>query len=104
MFDNAFKCIDSEFELNPVIQSSVMLAKPSEIVLGKTQNGKPATFSYVSISYVLKLVLNNEDDRCHILSQKNVAASDDMASYVDGDVFKIGHITFFDRVYSTQTS
>ena len=88
MFSNVFSDIDSDYKLNKFVESNFMLAMPSEIVLATKASGKPAVFSYVSVTSVLKHMLLNEDIRHHILSRQDVLPnSDRMTSFVDGSVY-----------------
>ena len=88
VFEDIFKQIDTDYKLNKTIQSHFTFVKPSMMVLADNQQGKPAVFSYVSVTSVLKLVLGNNDVRCHVLSCMNAVPCDRMSSYIDGSAYQ----------------
>jgi hypothetical protein len=89
VFADVFDKIDTEYKLNKMIRTEFMFVQPIEIVLGSQPGKKPAVFSYIPVTSVLKLVLSNDEIRHHILSRQNLSCSGDgMYSFVDGTIYK----------------
>jgi len=89
LFDDVFKNINSDYKLNKFICSNFTFVKPQEIVLGHKSTGKPAVFSYISVSSVLKLMLSNDDIRHQVLSGNTVLpCTDALGSFTDGNIYK----------------